>query len=124
MFNGIIAIILLVILILFIWKKWQKKQNHVAAMVLPNVRNIQSNPNIGCDGRNVNIIGTTGTIFIITLYFVLILINIMYVNGWKTFAFIEKIVAIGPFLVPSLLLPGLFYLNKPGSIAVIRDTFL
>ena len=29
-------------------------------MVLPNVRNIQSNPNIGCDGRNINIVGTTG----------------------------------------------------------------
>ena len=62
MFFGIIAITLLVLtLILFLWKKWKNKQTHIAAMVLPNnVRNIQSNPNIGCDGRNVNIVGTAG----------------------------------------------------------------
>ena len=69
-------------------------------------------------------ISTTGTIFIISLYFGFILANILYADGWKTFAFVEKIMPIVTFLIPSFLLPGLFYLNKPGSIAVIRDTFL
>ena len=126
MFLGIIAIILLMTTILYLWKKWKNKQalERVLPMILPNKGNAQSNPNIGNDGRNVNIVGTTGTILIVSLMIAFIFVNIMYVNGWKFGTFIEKMNALMPLLLTSFLLPGLFYLNKPGSITIIKDALL
>ena len=127
MFHGIMAITLLVTTILCLWKKWKKKKalkHHVLPMISPNTRNTQSNPNIGNDGRNVNIVGTTGTIFIVSFAIVFILTNIMHVNGWKIGTFMEKMNTFMPLLLASFLLPGLFYLNKPGLITTIKDDLL
>ena len=126
MFHGIMAITLLVTTILCLWKKWKKKkalEHHVLPMISPNTRNTQSNPNIGNDGRNVNIVGTTGTIFIVSFAIVFILTNIMHVNGWKIGTF-EKMNAFMEPLLTSFLLPGLFYLHKPGCIDIIKDALI
>ena len=78
--------------ILYLWKKWKEDQaqKHVILILLPKNRNTQSNPNIGNDGRNINIVGTTGNILIVSLMMLFILIHIMYASGLEIGAFIEK----------------------------------
>ena len=123
MFHGTLALTLLVTTILYSWKMWKEKQalKRVLPMISANSRNTQSNPNIGNDGRNVNIVGTTGTIFIVSFAIAFILTNIMHVNGWKIGTFMEKMNTLMPLLLASFLLPGLFYLNKPGLITIIKE---
>ena len=126
MFHGTLALTLLVTTILYVWKKWKEKQalkRRVLPMISANSRNTQSNPNIGNDGRNINIVGTTGNILIASLLILFISINMMLVNGWKIGTF-EKMNAFMKPLLTSFLLPGLFYLNKPGSLTIIKDALI
>ena len=125
MFHGTLALTLLATTILYSWKMWKKKQalKYVLPMISENSRNTRSNPNIGNDGRNVNIVGTAGTILVVSLMIVFILTNIMYVNGWKI-GKMEKMNAFMKPLLTSFLLPGLFYLHKPGCIDIIKDALI
>ena len=125
MFHGTLALTLLVTTILYSWKMWKEKQalKRVLPMISANSRNTQSNPNIGNDGRNINIVGTTGNILIASLLILFFSINMMHVNGGK----IGKMEKMNTFMKPlltSFLLPGLFYLHKPGCIDIIKDALI
>ena len=87
-------------------------------------KNLQSNANIGKDGKNIHLVGNLGTALIVCLMGGLLMMNIIYVSGFEIGAFAGKINALLPFLVPSFILPGLFYLNNPKSIQIIRDALL
>ena len=125
MFHGTLALTLLVTTILYSWKMWKEKQalKRVLPMISANSRNTQSNPNIGNDGRNINIVGTTGNILIASLLILFFSINMMHVNGGKI-GKMEKMNAFMKPLLTSFLLPGLFYLHKPGCIDIIKDALI
>ena len=88
------------------------------------IRNLRSNANIGRDGKNINLVGNLGTALIVCLMCGFLVVNIFHQSGFKMGKFAEKINALLPILFPSFILPGLFYLNKPKSIQIIKDALL
>ena len=132
------VIMFVVCVIFFILKEWKNNKsvnsgqvhsNHTKKVSLVSItslkiRNLQSNVNIGRDGKNINLVGNLGTALIVCLMGGFLMVNIIYVSGFEIGAFAGKINALLPFLVPSFILPGLFYLNKPKSIQIIRDALL
>ena len=135
---GSMVIMFVVCVIFFILKEWKNNKsvnsgqvhsNHTKKVSLVSItslkiRNLQSNVNIGRDGKNINLVGNLGTALIVCLMGGFLMVNIIYVSGFEIGAFAGKINALLPFLVPSFILPGLFYLNKPKSIQIIRDALL
>ena len=142
MVVGSMAIMLVVSAIFFLWKKWNKKKSLYPAQILHpkdpkrvslvstlsipilKIRNLQSNANIGKDGKNINLIGNLGIALIVSLMCGIKMVNIFHVSGFGIGIFAEKINALLPILLPSFILPGLFYLNKPKSIQIIKDALL
>ena len=132
------VIMLVVCVIFFILKEWKNNKsvnsgqvhsNHTKRVSLVSItsqkiRNLQSNVNIGRDGKNINLVGNLGTALIVCLLCGFLMVNLFYVSGFEIGTFAEKINALLPFLVPSFILPGLFYLNKPKSIQIIKDVLL
>ena len=132
------VIMLVVCVIFFILKEWKNnksvnpgqvhsnltKRVSLVSITSQKIRNLQSNVNIGRDGKNINLVGNLGTALIVCLMGGFLMVNIIYVSGFEIGAFAGKINALLPFLVPSFILPGLFYLNKPKSIQIIRDALL
>ena len=130
------VIMLVVCVIFFILKEWKNNKsvnsgqvhsNHTKRVSLVSItsqkiRNLQSNVNIGRDGKNINLVGNLGTALIVCLMGGFLMVNIIYVSGFEIGTFAGKINALLPFVVPSFILPGLFYLNKPKSIQIIRDS--
>ena len=124
-----------VCVIFFILKEWKNnksvnpgqvhsnltKRVSLVSITSQKIRNLQSNVNIGRDGKNINLVGNLGTALIVCLMGGFLMVNIIYVSGFEIGAFAGKINALLPFLVPSFILPGLFYLNNPKSIQIIRD---
>ena len=135
---GSMVIMLVVCVIFFILKEWKNNKsvnpgqvhsNHTKKVFLVSItsqkiRNLQSNVNIGRDGKNINLVGNLGTALIVCLMGGLLMMNIIYVSGFEIGTFAGKINALLPCLVPSFILPGLFYLNKPKSIQIIKDALL
>ena len=135
---GSTVIILVVYVIFFFLKEWKKKKYVYPAKVhskdskrvstisitSQKIRNVQSNVNIGRDGKNINLVGNLGTALIVCLLCGFLMVNLFYVSGFEIGTFAEKINALLPCLVPSFILPGLFYLNKPKSIQIIKDALL
>ena len=135
---GSTVIILVVYVIFFFLKEWKKKKYVYPAQVhskdskrvstisitSQKIRNVQSNVNIGRDGKNINLVGNLGTALIVCLLCGFLMVNLFYVSGFEIGTFAEKINALLPCLVPSFILPGLFYLNKPKSIQIIKDALL
>ena len=135
---GSTVIILVVYVIFFFLKEWKKKKYVYPAQVYSKnskrvstisitsqkIRNVQSNVNIGRDGKNINLVGNLGTALIVCLLCGFLMVNLFYVSGFEIGTFAEKINALLPFLVPSFILPGLFYLNRPKSIQIIKDVLL
>ena len=135
---GSMVIMLVVCVIFFILKEWKNNKsvnsgqvhsNHTKRVSLVSItsqkiRNLQSNVNIGRDGKNINLVGNLGTALIVCLMGGFLMVNIIYVSGFEIGTFAGKINALLPFVVPSFILPGLFYLNKPKSIQIIRDAVL
>ena len=132
------VIMFVVCVIFFILKEWKNnksvnpgqvhsnltKRVSLVSITSQKIRNLQSNVNIGRDGKNINLVGNLGTALIVCLMGGFLMVNIIYVSGFEIGAFAGKINALLPFLVPSFILPGLFYLNKPKSIQIIRDALL
>ena len=114
----IIFVTLVITIILFLWMKWKAKKsiNHIALVVAPNIKNI-ANPNIGCDGRNVNLLGTCSTSLFASIFAVSILVLLINYHFDS--------IAEGFFLVPvmtmSFIWPSIFYCNNPQSFGIIRD---
>ena len=135
---GSMVIMFVVCVIFFILKEWKNNKsvnpgqvhsNHTKRVSLVSItsqkiRNLQSNVNIGRDGKNINLVGNLGTALIVCLMGGFLMVNIIYVSGFEIGAFAGKINALLPCLVPSFILPGLFYLNKPKSIQIIKDALL
>ena len=135
---GSMVIMFVVCVIFFILKEWKNnksvnpgqvhsnltKRVSLVSITSQKIRNLQSNVNIGRDGKNINLVGNLGTALIVCLMGGFLMVNIIYVSGFEIGAFAGKINALLPFLVPSFILPGLFYLNKPKSIQIIRDALL
>ena len=127
-----------VCVIFFILKEWKNnksvnpgqvhsnltKRVSLVSITSQKIRNLQSNVNIGRDGKNINLVGNLGTALIVCLMGGFLMVNIIYVSGFEIGAFAGKINALLPFLIPSFILPGLFYLNNPKSIQIIRDALL
>ena len=132
------AIMFVVCVLFYILKEWKKNKsdnpgqihsNHTKRVSLVSItsqkiRNLQSNVNIGRDGKNINLVGNLGTALIVCLMGGFLMVNIIYVSGFEIGTFAGKINALLPFVVPSFILPGLFYLNKPKSIQIIKDVLL
>ena len=132
------VIMLVVCVIFFILKEWKNNKsvnsgqvhsNHTKRVSLVSItsqkiRNLKSNVNIGKDGKNIHLVGNLGTALIVCLMGGFLMVNIIYVSGFEIGTFAGKINALLPFVVPSFILPGLFYLNKPKSIQIIRDAVL
>ena len=132
------AIMFVVCVIFYILKEWKKNKsvnpgqihsNHTKRVSLVSItsqkiRNLQSNINIGKDGKNIHLVGNLGTALIVCLMGGFLIVNIIYVSGFEIGTFAGKINALLPFVVPSFILPGLFYLNKPKSIQIIKDVLL
>ena len=132
------VIMFVVCVIFFILKEWKNnksvnpgqvhsnltKRVSLVSITSQKIRNLQSNVNIGRDGKNINLVGNLGTALIVCLMGGFLMVNIIYVSGFEIGAFAGKINALLPFLVPSFILPGLFYLNNPKSIQIIRDALL
>ena len=135
---GSMVIMFVVCVIFFILKEWKNnksvnpgqvhsnltKRVSLVSITSQKIRNLQSNVNIGRDGKNINLVGNFGTALIVLLMGGFLMVNIIYVSGFEIGAFAGKINALLPFLVPSFILPGLFYLNNPKSIQIIRDALL
>ena len=135
---GSMVIMFVVCVIFFILKEWKNnksvnpgqvhsnltKRVSLVSITSQKIRNLQSNVNIGRDGKNINLVGNLGTALIVCLMGGFLMVNIIYVSGFEIGAFAGKINALLPFLVPSFILPGLFYLNNPKSIQIIRDALL
>ena len=135
---GSMTIMLVVYAIFFLLKEWKKKKSvypleahskdrkrqSLVSITSQKIRNLQSNVNIGKDGKNIHLVGNLGTALIVCLMGGLLMMNIIYVSGFEIGTFAGKINALLPFIVPSFILPGLFYLNKPKSIKIIRDALL
>ena len=132
-------VIMFVVCVIFcILKEWKNNKsvnpgqvhsNHTKRVSLVSItsqkiRNLQSNVNIGKDGKNIHLVGNLGTALIVCLLCGFLMVNLFYVSGFEIGTFAEKINALLPFLVPSFILPGLFYLNKPKSIQIIKDVLL
>ena len=118
-FAIIMILTLVITTILFFWLKRKAKKSiyHIAQVVAPNIQN-RANPNIGSNGRNVNLLGTFGTCLfasIFTAAILMTLINYHYSDS----------IAEGIFLVPvimSFICPSTFYCNNPQSFGIIKDT--
>ena len=135
---GSMVIMLVVCVIFFILKEWKNnksvnpgqvhsnltKRVSLVSITSQKIKNLQFNVNIGRDGKNINLVGNFGTALIVCLMGGFLMVNIIYVSGFEIGAFAGKINALLPFLVPSFILPGLFYLNNPKSIQIIRDALL
>ena len=130
---GIINFILFITTIILVWKKWKGKKvlnnqmQLITATSNPNlnqnsIRNLQFNPNIGNDGRNINIVGTWGTILFVTLGFGFMMVNLLYLTGWNIGTFTEKMNSLVPIVFLSFIWPGIFYFNNPKSITISKDT--
>ena len=130
---GIINFILFITTINLVWKKWKGKKvlNNQMQLITAtsnsnlnqnSIRNLQFNPNIGNDGRNINIVGTWGTILFVTLGFGFMMVNLLYLTGWNIGTFTEKMNSLVPIVFLSFIWPGIFYFNNPKSITVIKDT--
>ena len=123
---SIMAIIIIVTLvitsILFLLMKWKAKKsiNPIAVQVVaPNIQN-RANPNIGCDGRNVNLLGTCGTILYASIFAASILellINYHFDSVVEGFFLV-------PVMTMSFIWPSIFYFNNPKSFGIIKDTLL
>ena len=132
------VIMLVVCVIFFILKEWKNnksvnpgqvhsnltKRVSLVSITSQKIRNLKSNVNIGKDGKNIHLVGNLGTALIVCLMGGLLMMNIIYVSGFEIGTFAGKINALLPCLVPSFILPGLFYLNKPKSIQIIKDALL
>ena len=120
--GTIIIVTIVITTILFLWMKWKAKKsiNVIAQVVAPNIQNTAANPNIGCDGRNVNLLGSCGTCLFISIFAASLLVNLIFHHYDSTFE--------GLFLVPivtmSFIWPSIFYFNNPQSFGIIKDTLL
>ena len=113
----IIIITLVITTILFLLMKWKAKKsiNPIAQVDAPNIQN-RANPNIGSNGRNVNLLGTFGTCLFASTFTVAFLMTLINYHA-------DSIVE-GIFLVPvmSFICPSIFYYNNPQSFGIIKDT--
>ena len=104
--------------VLFLGMKWKAKNsiNPIVQVVDPNIQN-RANPNIGCDGRNVSLLGTCGTSLFASIFAASILLLLI--------KFLTDSIANAIFLVPvvtiSFIWPSIFYFNNPKSFGIIKD---
>ena len=114
----IIIVTLVITTILFLLMKWKAKKsiNPIAQVDAPNIQN-RANPNIGCDGRNVNLLGTCGTSLYASIFaasILALLINYHFDSVVDGFFLV-------PVLTMSFIWSSIFYCNNPQSFGIIRD---
>ena len=132
MVHGIVCITLFISGSFFVTKKfYEKKKLHPAVqgiISLPShqngnqIRNIQSNPNIDSNGKNINILGDRSTISfisVIIIFTLLIFLPHLYEGEMKNI--IWKIMLLNPILFTSIIFPTTFYISKPEIIPIIKD---
>ena len=89
------------------------------------IKNIQSNPNIDCNGKNINMLGDRSTICficVIIIFTALIFLPHFYEGEMKNI--IWKIMLLNPILFTSIIFPATFYVSKPEIIPMIKDIIL
>ena len=138
MVHGIVCIILFTSGIFFVTKRLNEKKKLRPAVQgiisLPpqngnhqpqTIRNIQSNPNIDSNGKNINILGDRSTIsFICIIIFFTVLIFIPHLYEGEMKNIIWKIMLLNPILFTSIIFPATFYVSKPEIIPIIKDIIL
>ena len=90
----------------------------------PNVLNqgFNLNPNIGKDGKNKSILGKCGTIIAsILLSISLLPFFVTELFGAKVESEWHKLFFLLPNIVPTFLIPALFYFTNPRSFCIIKD---
>ena len=103
-----------------------ENQPQTLPQTLPQtIRNIQSNPHIDSNGKNINILGDRNTICficVIILFTALIFLPQLYEGEMKNI--IWKIMLLNPILFTSIIFPATFYVTKPEIIPIIKDIIL
>ena len=141
MVHGIVCITLFISGTFLVTKKLiEKKKMHPAVQgiislphqngnqpqTLPQtIKNIQSNPNIDSNGKNINMLGDRSTICficVIIIFTALIFLPHFYEGEMKNI--IWKIMLLNPILFTSIIFPATFYVSKPEIIPIIKDIIL
>lgn len=122
--NGFVSFIILGCFTIgsFVYISLQKfRSNTNPAPVVLNL-GLNLNPNIGTDGKNKSILGKCGTVFA-SLLMMVVLLPFFLTEIFETKFEPEwhKLYFLLPNIVPTFLIPALFYVTNPKSFLIIKD---